>query len=166
MICLWNYIIQPGKPENGKSFKALTSLSFGLIFVFLILKLHIVFVRSTKMFFRLLEMTIYNAYVMMEFDRGEMPFLRFRLNLVRQILDTTGGVRSRNLVHVPVFNETGTPKRLTERHFPTKLQKPHGCTVCSKSEKRCRTKFVCKSCNIPLCIVPCFEEFHTKLNYK
>ena len=61
--------------------------------------------------------------------------------------------------------------RLHERHFPGQLGKTatgkqiqHDCTVCSKRKGRGRktTTFCCKQCQLPMCVVPCFELHHTK----
>ena len=63
--------------------------------------------------------------------------------------------------------------RLTERHFPAQLEKSasgsqlqRNCAVCSNKKGRGRktTTFICKQCNIPMCIIPCFELHHTKVD--
>ena len=58
--------------------------------------------------------------------------------------------------------------RLTGRHFPNtytvKSYKPN-CLVCKSCQKRAQTRYYCPVCNVPLCIVPCFELYHTAVNY-
>lgn len=65
------------------------------------------------------------------------------------------------------------PFRLTGRHFIEQM--PHcssgrvrqcACTVCSnkKGRKKVSTTFRCKICKVPLCNIPCFELYHTKMN--
>lgn len=39
------------------------------------------------------------------------------------------------------------------------------CIVCASSKKRTNTKFFCKQCVVPLCEEPCFEIYHTKVNF-
>lgn len=61
--------------------------------------------------------------------------------------------------------------RLTERHFPDKFENPKfkpDCRVCSDREagRRVQTRFFCKQCDVPLCVVPCFERYHTLKEYK
>ena len=60
--------------------------------------------------------------------------------------------------------------RLTERHIPTKAEhrqsgttKQLECVVCSfkKGRGRKTSTYNCKQCNVSLCIVPCFELYHT-----
>lgn len=66
------------------------------------------------------------------------------------------------------------PLRLTERHFirsvpQTEAQKfrtRRKCFVCAHStirpKQRKDTKYMCTSCNVALCLEPCFEDYHTK----
>jgi len=116
------------------------------------------------MFFRLLDLTIYNAYVMRKSLHGMKPFLDFKMNLIRQLIDSTGGVKPKPphpTLSARIRDGVEIPERLTARHFPGKGSK-RACHVCSKR----RTVFTCKDCNIPLCVVPCFEKYHSQLNYK
>ncbi|MPC35788.1 PiggyBac transposable element-derived protein 4 [Portunus trituberculatus] len=68
------------------------------------------------------------------------------------------------------------PPRLTERHFPrsfpptpqnkTPQRKCYVCFYSSRHrKKRTQTRFLCRKCAVPLCIEPCFEEYHTLLNF-
>ena len=61
--------------------------------------------------------------------------------------------------------------RLTERHFPDKYENPKfkpECRACSDRQagRQVQTRFFCKQCAVPLCIVPCFERYHTLKDYK
>ena len=67
-----------------------------------------------------------------------------------------------------------TPDHLREKdgHFPEYNPTPDGqtifykrCTVCLKHGKRKKTKFQCDKCEVPLCIFPCFKDFHKKINF-
>lgn len=74
-------------------------------------------------------------------------------------------------------------ERLTGRHFLDRLEEGgkslhRQCIVCGPAERemlppmrsgekrpsRCGhlTSYKCKQCNVPLCITPCFEIYHTK----
>ncbi|XP_042224023.1 piggyBac transposable element-derived protein 4-like [Homarus americanus] len=76
-----------------------------------------------------------------------------------------------------------TDLRLVQRHFPRnnklKQKSAPNCVVCSilpsectkkgkGSCKRKQTSYYCEMCvaKPPLCIAPCFEEYHTKVKYK
>ena len=39
------------------------------------------------------------------------------------------------------------------------------CVLCSRHGKRKETRFTCSDCDVGLCDVPCFKEFHTKKQY-
>lgn len=65
--------------------------------------------------------------------------------------------------------------RLIERHFPSyvpptpKKQAPtRYCTVCCSQRdhtgkrRQRESRYYCKTCNVGLCNVPCFEIYHTK----
>ena len=64
-----------------------------------------------------------------------------------------------------------TPLRMTGSQFTGKYDdkkyKPD-YAVCSdrRNKKRVQTSYYCKKCQVPLCVLPCFERYHTSLNYK
>ena len=47
-------------------------------------------------------------------------------------------------------------------HFPGRSGKKRNCIVCSTKFKRRQTRMICKHCNKPMCVVPCFEKFHSQ----
>ena len=62
------------------------------------------------------------------------------------------------------------PLRLKEWAFPEPIpdnSRPD-CHVCSNraAGRRCQTSYRCKLCKTPLCLYPCFEKYHTLLNYR
>lgn len=89
----------------------------------------------------------------------------FRIQLAIQLLEEAATTPPPPLLHPPPF------ARLTERHFPEKVPprvtgqaaQPE-CVVCTKQKGRGRktTTYQCKQCKLPMCIVPCFELYHTK----
>ena len=52
-----------------------------------------------------------------------------------------------------------------ERKNPQKV-----CVVCAHSkrrlEKRTDSRYMCKDCDVGLCVIDWFEEFHTLSNFK
>ncbi|KAJ8316059.1 hypothetical protein KUTeg_006073 [Tegillarca granosa] len=70
--------------------------------------------------------------------------------------------------------------RLIGRHFPTQILQIEGakkpkqtkaCVACNKRKgggdrKRKETRFMCKTCEKSLCLVRCFEIYHTRKNYR
>jgi hypothetical protein len=47
------------------------------------------------------------------------------------------------------------------QHWPSK-GKQRRCHMCSLNKKTRSTLFYCKKCDIGLCVVDCFEEWHTR----
>ncbi|KAG8313655.1 hypothetical protein J6590_108673 [Homalodisca vitripennis] len=135
-----------------------------------------------KLFFHSIDIVVLNTYNMFVIQQNKKSgFCDFRLNLIRQILETHHTPREGRLVAAvprvvppPAATRDQHPLCLTGRHFPRPLPTPEGqtrktqkrCYVCSHSssreKKRKDTTFECKECGVPLCIHPCLEHFHTK----
>ncbi|GBM15692.1 PiggyBac transposable element-derived protein 4 [Araneus ventricosus] len=118
-----------------------------------------------KIFRQLLNQSVWNAFVLFKKCGGKMTHLDFRMNLVQSLLQTYG--EKKHLQH-PVAD------RLTGRHFASHIEATEKkkmptrvCIVCSKKfddkgrRVRKESRFECKQCNVALCIVPCFERYHT-----
>lgn len=115
-----------------------------------------------KLFFHLVDMTVFNCNIMHMMKSGEKRSLeKFRNELVRGLLTKY------SIPH---------PKRLVDRHFATKVPLNGGarlrtrtCFVCShsktKERKRSLSRFECKDCNVGLCVPDCFIEYHTLLHF-
>ncbi|CAN7947555.1 unnamed protein product [Ixodes pacificus] len=95
----------------------------------------------------------------------------FRLELVRQLIEKYHEGNSEPKGGRPSKGED--PTRLTARHFPSQIpptaakQNPtRVCHVCAhthiRPKLRRESRYVCSSCQVKLCVVPCFEEFHTR----
>lgn len=129
-----------------------------------------------KIFFHLLDISIWNAFVLYKKNGGEKSNLDFRSKLVERLIQN---------YHSEInIKKSGRPKssgilRLTERHFPSfvpptpKKEAPtRYCAVCcSKRDnkgkrKRKESRYMCNTCNVGLCAAPCFEIYHTKENFE
>ena len=127
-----------------------------------------------RAFFHLFDNAIVNAYILYRLlvqPGRKLDHKHFRIELAKQLL---GSAESDTHIHRPSrMNALPPPARLTERHFPAKvppcasgrLSQPV-CVVCSnkKGRGKKRTTFCCKQCKLPMCPVPCFELYHTKLD--
>ena len=125
-----------------------------------------------RAFFHLLDNAIVNAYVLYvlsEQSARKLDHKHFRIELAKQLLgDDAPPIQPRSRV-----NALPPPARLTERHFPEKVaQCTSGrpsqpvCVVCSNKRGRGKktTTYQCKQCKLPMCVVPCFELYHTKVD--
>ncbi len=126
-----------------------------------------------KSFLCLLDIAIYKSFVSyskLKQDNRKLSFLQYRIQLSRELL-----MDSSPNISIPQSSSTVTSPsaRLVERHFPDQVPsrqngKPgqRNCVVCSSKAGRPRktSTYYCKICGVDLCVVPCFELYHTKVN--
>lgn len=129
-----------------------------------------------KIFFRLLEITVWNSFILYGKSGGKKDSLEFMLTLSEKIIEKYKGS-----VISPKPGRPGRkphPLRLTERHFPEVIEPTEKksnptrvCTVCSKKQdargKRVRreTRYYCPQCQVALCVTPCFRIYHTQMDF-
>ena len=123
-----------------------------------------------KLFFHLLDMAVYNAFVIYKMQNGISSHLSdFRLEIIRGILTKYGTQRSTAIGRPSI---RGSSLRLTSRHFPVLIpqalqsnQPRRKCVVCVSQDIRSDTRYICLDCDAPPCIVDCFKDCHTKMDY-
>uniref|UniRef100_G3U0L7 PiggyBac transposable element-derived protein domain-containing protein n=1 Tax=Loxodonta africana TaxID=9785 RepID=G3U0L7_LOXAF len=128
--------------------------------------------RSAKWWHRLLyflvDLAIVNSFIMWDCTHGgRCDQLSFRTALVRQ-LAVGQGTTSRGRPSYLVKNKqgvSGVPEdvRLVQvgKHLPIKATRRR-CRECSAKKKQTRTTVMCSQCRVPLCVTPCFQDFHSK----
>jgi hypothetical protein len=130
-----------------------------------------------KFFFHLMDLVVLNAHIMFKMMNASvslaknLPLREFRLELARDLI-------AYHLLKTPAGNRPSQTSslRLAGRHghFPTLIPDCDGqkkspsrrCRVCASTvekeqRKRKETRYECTKCNVPLCITPCFEKYHT-----
>ena len=141
-----------------------------------------------RAFFFLFDAAVVNSYIMYTAAHNgpghHLSHEQFRITLAKQLLkraaqqpqqpqqsqqplpEVTGP-------HGPPHQVLQPAARLTERHFLAQLGKSaaghqlqKNCHVCSNKKGRGRvtTTYKCKQCDLPMCVVPCFELYHTKVD--
>ena len=139
-----------------------------------------------RLFFTLMEVSLFNSYVLWKKSHPNATLLNFRVSIVSQILAEVGMDPSALTVRSRPGSASLGALRLSGRHFPA-LNPPSKdgkrpasfrvCIVCNAgagvrvakgmARKRTETKFQCIPCgSIPLCPAPCFEKYHTLLNFQ
>ena len=130
-----------------------------------------------RLFFHQIDMAIVNAYIlylMSPCSGKRLTHSQFRVELAKQLLmeeviPVEEPEEGRPLG--PHLDPNPPSSRLTGRHFPSKLgsttaghQHQQQCVVCShkKGRGRTTTTYKCKQCQLPMCVVPCFELYHTR----
>ena len=114
---------------------------------------------TTKVTFHYIEETVLNSFTLFDKVIGKKRFLQFKLLLIRQMLRDV--IRGRNFQSVPNADRQFL-ELVPANDKKEKSQKR--CVVCTKEEKKKKENiYQCKTCsNHPwLCLVPCFEVFHT-----
>jgi len=124
---------------------------------------------TTKLFFHLLDLTVLNSWILLSSCGAKYTHWDFRLLLVRNLIEEAGKSQDRptpRLVGRPSAAATNV-LRLESRHnqhWPAKSSTNVHCRVCSFRGQRKRTVYMCARCEVGLCVVPCFAEYHTKVN--
>jgi len=110
-----------------------------------------------------------NSYALFKLRHGSnVPFENFRIQLIRGLIERYA--QPKRALGRPVSGDN--PLRLTERHFPSLVPPTAAnknvqryCIVCSQTpkgaKKRTDTRNQCAICDVALCVVGCFEVYHT-----
>ena len=130
-----------------------------------------------RAFFHLIDVAIVNAYILYCLQKEKegskiLSHKQFRVELTQELLLEAGLKPEEFNFPAETSHQELTIIRLTERHFiTTNIEQPNGrpkqrdCVVCSerKGKGRKTTTYMCKQCTLPMCVVPCFELYHTKV---
>ena len=131
-----------------------------------------------RAFFHLIDLAVVNAYILYcdaPHSGRRFTHEQFRIELAKGLLMSVAVNTVEDMPRAtgPAARSLPPPARLSERHFPGKLtdtasgkQRQTNCIVCSGKKGRGRrtTTYTCKQCDLPMCVVPCFELYHTKID--
>lgn len=126
-----------------------------------------------KIFRYLLNQAVWNAFVVYQKKGGCAKHVGFRMKLVERLVEVSGECK---IAPKPPVRHSENVFRLQERHFPSfvtsavskKAYPVRKCVVCHSkcmdNGKRVRreSRYECTECNVGLCVVPCFEMYHTR----
>lgn len=123
-----------------------------------------------KIFFHLLDLALWNSFILYTKSGGTMTPLQYRLAVVEK---TMKSYLSEDKPKPGRPSATLNPVRLTDRHFPEylpateKRQNLTQCVVCSRvrdcngKKIRRESRYYCPDCDVALCVAPCFRVYHT-----
>ena len=123
---------------------------------------------TKKLFFHLTDMTILNAFVIHKSSGGKMTHKSFREVLVWDliILSHDGNVTASGVSRgrpSPFASQLSRLEVKHSQHWPSK-GKQRWCRVCSLKKQTRSMLYFCNKCDVGLCIVNCFEKWHTHVN--
>ena len=126
-----------------------------------------------KSFMHILNAIAFNCCILHNKVHPASPHksqLNFRKKLVLSLVENHHFQGNRAKKGRPIVTDL---VRLNEHHFPkfvppteNKRNAMRKCKVCSENGKRSENRYECSDCDVGLCVVPCFEIFHTKKNLK
>jgi len=127
--------------------------------------------RSVKWWHRimyfLIDLAIVNAFVMWKLSKPNAKHdqLTFRLHLARQLIGQHTSRKRKGNVPNFLSQKKHVPDdvRLSGvgSHMPTTGSSYRRCRHCSTKKQEKRTKCLCLACSVPLCLAPCFRQFHS-----
>lgn len=122
-----------------------------------------------QIYLRFLDIAVLNSFIIHKKLGGKNTLLKFKIELIKKLIEKY----SENTSKAGRYAPSSSPLRLTARHFPNFTPPKEGkpgrsslrCRVCAARGKRKDTSYMCKECDVGLCIVPCFEIYHTKVDF-
>jgi hypothetical protein len=123
---------------------------------------------TTKLFFQFVDLTVLNSWILFSSYGAKYTHRDFRLLLVRNLIEEAGKSQDRPTPRLIARPSSGAKNVLRfeschNKHWPAKSTQLC-CCLCSSCGQRKRTVCKCARCEVGLCVVPCFEEYHTKVN--
>jgi len=124
---------------------------------------------TTKLFFHFLDLTVLNSWILVSSCGAKYTHQDFRLLLVRKLTEEAEKSQDHSTPKLVGRPSSGTKNvlRLESRHnkqWTTKSSIQLRCCLCSSRDQRKGTVYKCARCDMGLCVVPCFTEYHTKVN--
>ena len=124
---------------------------------------------TTNLFFHLLELRALNSWIVLSSCGAKYTHQDFRLLLVRNLTEEAGKSQD---CHTPRL--VGRPsagakyvlplRNRHNKHRPMKFSTQLCCCLCSCHSQRKSTVHKFDRCDLDLRMVPCFMEYHTKVN--
>jgi len=122
-----------------------------------------------EIIFQFLDLTVLNSWILLSSCGAEYTHQDFRLLLVRNLIEEAGKSRDRPTPRLVGRPSSGAKDVLRlgsrhNKHWPAKSSTKLCCCLRSFCGQRKGTMYKCARCDVGLCMVPCFEEYHTKVN--
>ncbi|XP_043474432.1 piggyBac transposable element-derived protein 4-like [Leptopilina heterotoma] len=123
-----------------------------------------------RIFFHFLDVIVVNAYILYKEKRlnPTLTAKEFRLRLVDELVghklpSSTGKKRKLSTISSYKPKVSEEKRKSQSAHMPEIIASPRRCAHCSTKADQKRTSWMCKTCNVPLCLHPtrnCFAAYH------
>jgi len=114
-------------------------------------------------FNNIFEICVVNSFLIYKkFLKKKIGYKKFKLMIIHELL----GKNYLKLLESKDDTKLSSSYYGISDHYPEKLKNCKSCKVCKTNEAKKKSSYGCKACSrahqkaIPLCVVPCFEEFH------
>lgn len=124
-----------------------------------------------RLFWHFIDVTVTNSFIIFTKvnANNSMTLKRFRLRLVDQLvahkIPTTKGRKRQSSLENSYKPQVPVEKRRSQSaHMPIHITNPRRCALCSTKESPRRTRWMCNTCNVPLCLQSdrnCFLPYHS-----
>ena len=123
---------------------------------------------TQKLFFHLTDMAILNTFLIHKSCSGKMTHKVFHEILIRKLIfhSQEGNVTASGTSQgrpSPAASQLNQMEVKHSQHWPSK-GKQQQCRVCSLQKQTRSMLYFCRNCNVGLCVVNCFEKWHTRVN--
>ena len=124
---------------------------------------------TTKLFFHFLDLTVLNSWILLSLCGAKYTHWDFRLLLMRNMTEEAGKSQDRPTPRLVGRPSSGAkivllPTSCHNKHWPAKSSTQLRCHLCFSRSQIKGTVYKCARCDMCLCVVPCFKEYHTKVN--
>ena len=120
-------------------------------------------------FQHMLDICCQNSYLLYVKMNGKISRMEFQVRLIENMISK---YRTSEVTPSGRPPRSAPPTRINAPHYPkfipfkdAKRKSYRRCTVCFKNGGRRETKFICAQCNVALCAAPCFERYHTLVDF-
>ena len=116
-----------------------------------------------KVYFRLLLTSVFNAYIVfVEKNHKKIPYIHYFVNLAESMIHYGRSKLGKRKKTKRVGRHSASFSKMDAvgDHLPLKNKNRSWCIRCTSRKIEKRTNFVCKKCNIPLCM-ECFVAYHS-----
>ena len=127
--------------------------------------------KYKKYFYHLLNQSVLNAFIISQKKGNKKNSLKFREQLTEKLFQMycTAESKPQTQGHLSRNNVVQLVERYFPKMIPSNAIKPNPsrrCAVCSANKIRKGTRYYCKDCDVGVCVVRCFEYYHTKYDHK